>query len=178
MCGFSAGPQNNWLITQLINRTVNGTRLPQVSVFVCDIMSNCQGTLSMHRYETSSVNTIEARKVENYLLVKRIILSLTNIIVNETFTVNFNSNFTWLFRTRLLALLSGSRLIVFCYVCPNTETVLIMVTSLICHPGTIGQDIYTESVSSETEMNRIILLNNGTITLEGLCLNNYCWYRS
>ena len=141
MCGFSAGPQSNWLITQPINWTVNGTRLPQVSVFVqfdCDIMSNCQGTLSIHKYETSSINTIEARKVENYLLVKQI--SLTDIIVNETFTVNFNSNFSsfYLAIQDKTSCTVVSRLIVFYYVCPNTETAPIMVRSLIRHPGTIA----------------------------------------
>ncbi len=34
VCGFNSGNQNNWLITQYINRVVNGTKLPQVSVLL------------------------------------------------------------------------------------------------------------------------------------------------
>ena len=97
VCGFSADLQNNWLITQFINRTVNGTRLPQVSVFIqfmisdnCGITSNCQGTLSMQKYKISYVDTDEARSVDDYQLVERI--SLADARENKTISVNFNSS--------------------------------------------------------------------------------------
>ena len=72
VCGFSAGPQSNWLITQLINRTVNGTRLSQVSVLIefelqgCDATLNCQRAFNTHIYETSSEDSIERRNLANY----------------------------------------------------------------------------------------------------------------
>ena len=98
VCGFSPGPQDNWLITQLINRTVNGRRLPQVSVFIqfsdnCDIASNCQGTLiSMHKYETFYMDSDEARSVDNYQKFKVERISLAGTEENNTFTVKFNSS--------------------------------------------------------------------------------------
>ena len=78
VCGFPAGPQNNWLITQLINRTVNGTRLPQVSVMIvfeirdCVIASNCQQLFNTHIYETSTENSAAARNISNYRQVRRV----------------------------------------------------------------------------------------------------------
>ena len=70
VCGFRAGPQNNWLITQLINSTIiNRTRLPQVSVMIefeqrdCDITLNCQQTFNTHIYETSSESSAGRRNV-------------------------------------------------------------------------------------------------------------------
>ena len=69
VCSFAAGMQNNWLITQLINRTVNGTRLPQVSVMIefeqrdCVVSLNCQRTFNTHVYERSSVNDNLAERV-------------------------------------------------------------------------------------------------------------------
>ena len=71
VCGFSVGPQDNWLITQLINRTVNGTRLPQVSVMIelelrdCDVTLNCQRIFNTHIYEISTGNVIAARNISN-----------------------------------------------------------------------------------------------------------------
>ena len=48
VCGFSEGPQDNWIITQHISRMVNGTALQQVTVEVefimdsCDILNDCR----------------------------------------------------------------------------------------------------------------------------------------
>ena len=72
VCGFRAGPQDNWLITQLINRTVNGIRLPQVSVMIefelrdCDVTLNCLRSFNTHIYETSAENSAAARSIINY----------------------------------------------------------------------------------------------------------------
>ena len=99
MCGFGAGPQNNWLVTQLINRTVNGTRLSQVSVMIeleqrgCDIPLNCQRTFNTHIYETSAENADAARNINNYRQVQRVSPDVTDgSKVNETIMVNFNTN--------------------------------------------------------------------------------------
>ena len=99
VCGFSAGPQNNWLITQLINRTVNGMRLPQVSVMIeleqqgCDITLNCQRTFNTHVYETSSVDPLGARNLNNYRQVQRVSPdNTTGIRLNKTININFNTD--------------------------------------------------------------------------------------
>ena len=67
------------LITQLINRTVNGTKLPQVSATIelelrdCDVSLNYQRTFNTHVYETSSMNTTGARRnLNNYQQVRRV----------------------------------------------------------------------------------------------------------
>ena len=100
VCGFTAGlVQNNWLITQLINRTVNGTRLSQVSVLIefelqgCDITLNCQRTFNTYIYETSSVDSTERRNLVNYQQLERI-SPVTNdgSRVNTTITISFNTD--------------------------------------------------------------------------------------
>ena len=79
VCGFSEGPQDNWLITQHISRMVNGTALQQVTVQVdfiistCDIGNNCRRSFAIHKYETSTINTTAARTLSNYEFVSRIV---------------------------------------------------------------------------------------------------------
>ena len=96
VCGYSAGQQNNWLITQLINRTVNGMRLPQVSVTIelelhCGSSSICQQSFNTYVYETSSMNTVGSRNLNNYQQVQRV---SPNVVdgsrVNETIYILFN----------------------------------------------------------------------------------------
>ena len=97
VCGFTVGMQNNWLITQLINRTVNGTRLPQVSVVIefeqrgCDVTLNCQRTFNTHVYERSSEDDTLARNVTNYRQVQRVSPDdTTGNKVNETMNIDFS----------------------------------------------------------------------------------------
>ena len=142
MCGFSAGPQNNWLITQLINRTVNGTRLSQVSATIefelrnCDVSLNCQRTFNTHVYETSSMNTIGARwNLNNYRQVRRVSPDvITGARVNITITIDFNTNhssFYFAIQDETTCIVV-TRLIIFYYICPQ-ETV-----DLVPHPEIIA----------------------------------------
>ena len=141
-CGFRAGPQSNWLITQLINRTVNGTRLPQVSVKIefelrnRDTTLNCHRTFNTHVYETPSMNTTGARlSLNNYQQVRRVSPDVnTGARVNETVTITFSSNHSSFYfalqdETSCIAV---TRLIVFYYVCPQ-QTV-----NLFLYPETIS----------------------------------------
>ena len=89
--------QNNWLITQLINRTVNGIRLPQVNVMIefeqrdCDVILNCQRIFNTHVYERSSVNDTLARNITNYRQVRRVSSdSTTGDKMNETVNIDFS----------------------------------------------------------------------------------------
>ena len=141
VCGFSAGPQNNWLITQLINRTVNGTRLPQVSVTIefelrnCDVTLNCQRTFNTHVYETSSVDSTGARNLNNYRQVRRVSpADTTGARVNETITIDFNTNHSSFYfaiqdETSCIAV---TRLLIFYNICPS-QTI-----NLIYFPETIA----------------------------------------
>ena len=130
VCGFSAGLQNNWLITQLINRTVNRTRLSQVSVMIefefrnCDITLNCQRTFNTHIYETSTENGTAARNVSNYRQVQRVSSSdTTGTRMNETVVANFNSNhssFYFAIQDENSCFIV-TRLLVFYHVCPASS---------------------------------------------------------
>ena len=142
MCGFSAGRQDNWIITQHISRMVNGTALRQVTVQVdfimntCDIENNCRRSFAIHKYETSTINTTAARNLNNYEFVGRIVPRDGSGTVRENGSVNIN------FATEATGFYLGiqdessciiiHRVLVFYYVCP-AET-----SDLITRPETIA----------------------------------------
>ena len=141
MCGFAAGMQNNWLITQLINRTVNGTRLPQVSVIIefeqrdCDVNLNCQRTFNTHVYERSTVDDDLARVISNYRQVQRVSPDdTTGNKVNETVNVDFSDDslataFYFAVQDETSCIII-TRMIIFFHVCPG------QIFDLIVHPQT------------------------------------------
>ena len=143
VCGFSAGAQDNWLITQLINRTVNGTRLSQVSVMIefeqkgCDVTLNCQRTFNTHVYERSSENTAESKTISNYRQVQRVSPDDTSgNRVNETVNIDFAQSsqetffyFTVQDETTCIVI---TRMIVFYHICPQQTS------DLIHYPETIA----------------------------------------
>ena len=130
VCGFAAGMQNNWLIPQLINRTVNGTRLPQVSVMIefeqrdCNVSLNCQRTFNTHVYERSIVNSALARVISNYRQVQRVSPDdLTGNKVNETVNIDFYNEsqetaFYFAVQDETLCIII-TRMIVFYHICPR-----------------------------------------------------------
>ena len=141
VCGFRAGSQDNWLITQLINRTVNGTRLPQVSVMIefeqpgCNVTLNCQRAFNTHIYEsTSSVNS-DKINITKYRQVQRVLpVDASGSRVNETITINFTTNHSSFYfavqdETTCMVI---TRLIIFYTVCP-TQT-----ANLIHYPETVA----------------------------------------
>ena len=105
VCGFSAGKQDNWLITQLISRTsADGTRLPRVSVLIeyeqlrCNVdIMNCPeiSTFNTLVYETS-VDSAAAIDTRNYRQVQRNPDNITSrsgtARVNETITIDFSTD--------------------------------------------------------------------------------------
>ena len=144
VCGFSAGVQDNWLITQLINRTVNGTRLSQVSATLefemrgCDITLNCQRTFNTHIYETSTENATAARNINNYRQVRRVSPDITaDARVNETVVNTFSTNHSSFYfaiqdETSCIVI---SRLIVFYHVCPSQIISLVHTPEIIAPPS-------------------------------------------
>ena len=139
VCGYRAGMQNNWLITQLISRTVDGSRLPQASVMIefeqrdCDVTLNCQRTFNTHVFETSSVNIDAARTLSNYRQVRRVSPDdTTGARVNETVHIDFNtehSSFYFAIQDETSCIVV-TRVIVFYSVCP------MQTSDLIRHPET------------------------------------------
>ena len=122
--------QNNWLITQIINRTVNGTRLPQVSVTIefeqrdCDVSLNCQRTFNTHVYERSTVNNALARIISNYRQVQRVSPDdTTGNKVNETVYIDFYNEsqetaFYFAVQDETSCIII-TRMIVFYHICPR-----------------------------------------------------------
>ena len=145
VCGYIAGVQDNWLITQFINTTANGVRLPQVRVrfeyqqTVCPVDFGCQRILAVHKYERSSVDPAAARLTTNYQFVNRLTTRDTTgqITRNETQNINFttdNSGFYLGIQDESACILIN-RLLVFYHVCPS-ET-----ASLVVRPETIAPSI-------------------------------------
>ena len=139
VCGFSAGRQDNWIITQHISRMVNGTALQQVTVQVdfimdtCDIENNCRRSFAIHKYETSTISTTAARNLSNYERVDRIV-GTGRVRENGSVNINFATEATGFYlgirdETSCLAI---HRVLVFYYVCP-AET-----SDLITRPETIA----------------------------------------
>ena len=148
VCGFSVGAQDNWLITQLINRTVNGTRLSQVSVMIefeqkgCDVTLNCQRTFNTHVYERSSENTTASKTISNYRQVQRVSPDdISGNRVNETVIIDFAANsqessfyFAVQDETSCIVI---TRMFVFYQVCPQQTS------DLIHYPETIAPRLST-----------------------------------
>ena len=144
VCGFLAGPQNNWLLTQLINRTVNGTLLREVSVLIefeqrdCDTTLKCQRTFNTHIYETTSLNDTLRRETTNYRQVQRVSPDITTgDRVNETVVVDFETNepsfyFAVQDETSCIVI---TRLIVFYHVCPSQTVNLTSTPETIAPPS-------------------------------------------
>ena len=179
MCGFPAGPQSNWLLTQLINRTVDGALLSQVNVQIefelqnCDITLNCQRTFNTHVYETSLANDAVRRNLRNYRQVRRVSPDITTgARVNETVVVTFQTNeplFYFAVEDETTCIVI-TRMIVFYNVCPN-QTI-----DVVSAPETITPAIgFTEvegscASNAETEDGnapRLICSSEGTWTVLG-----------
>ena len=142
VCGFSAGRQDNWIITQHISRMVNGSALQQVTVqldFImntCNIENNCRRSFAIHKYETSTINTTAARNLSKYELVGLIVPRNGSGTVRENGSVNIN------FDTKATGFYLGIqdeasciaiyRVLVFYFVCPAVTS------DLITRPETIA----------------------------------------
>ena len=181
MCGFPAGPQNNWLITQLINRTVNGTRLPQVSVTIefelrnCDITLNCQRTFNTHVYEISFVDSAGARNLSNYRQVQRVSPDITTgARVNQTITIDFNTNHSSFYfaiedETTCIVV---TRLIVFYSICPSQTSNLIHFPETIApvsggSPLTVPVHCVENAQTQDGSTPRLICSSGGVWTVLG-----------
>ena len=144
VCGFTAGHQDNWLITQHISRMVNGTALRQVTVQVdfimntCDILNNCRRSFAIQKYETSTINTTAAINLSNYQFVGQIVprdgsgTARENGSVNINFATDSEATGFYLGIQDETSCLVIHRVLVFYYVCPAVTS------DLITRPETIA----------------------------------------
>ena len=144
VCGFPAGPQSNWLLTQLINRTVDGSPLSQINVQIefelqnCDVTLNCQRTFNTYIYETSLASDAARRNLRDYRQVTRVSPDVTTgARVNETVVVTFQTNEPFFYfaiedETTCIVI---TRMIVFYNVCPN-QTIDLVSAPEIFAPAT------------------------------------------
>ena len=133
--------QSNWLITQLINRTVNGTKLPQVRAMIefqlqgCRVQSHCQRMFNTHKYETSSEDSTRRRVVGNYEQVKRVSPDeVTGVTTKATINIDLisdNTSFYFAIEDETTCIVV-SRVIVFYHVCPSQSV------DLVRYPETIA----------------------------------------
>ena len=130
---------------------MNGFRLPQVSVLIefeqrnCDITLNCQRIFNTHVFETSSVDSAEARNVNNYRQVRRVSPSVTDgSRVNETVDIDFttaHSSFYFSIEDETSCIVV-TRVIVFYTVCPAQAV------DMISYPLTIVPVTGTTTLST------------------------------
>ena len=149
VCGFSAGAQSNWLLTQAINRTVNGALLSQARVLIefelrnCDVTLNCQRTFNTHVYETSMISDAARRRIERYRQVQRVSPDVTTgARVNETVIVNFQTSqplFYFAIEDEATCIVI-TRILVFYIVCPS-QTIDLISTPEIIAPATGVTDV-------------------------------------
>ena len=179
VCGFAAGAQDNWLITQLINRTVNGTRLSQVSVMIefeqqeCEVTLNCQRTFNTHVYERSSENAAASKTISNYRQVQRVSPDDTSgYRVNKTVNIDFasirqGSSFYFAVQDETSCNVI-TRMIVFYYVCPQQTS------DLIHYPETIAPRLPTSDRPGVAPISVTALCLENAATESGRSLSVFC----
>ena len=135
VCGFSAGAQSNWLITQHISRELaGGQRLQKVTVqfkFIlsgCDISRQCRQSFDVYKWQTSTQNRTAARNTESYERVGRVFPNDTSGTVQSTksldIELNAESGF-YLAVVDLSTCILIHRVLVFYYVCVSETSDLI-----------------------------------------------------
>ena len=147
-CGFTAGTQENWLITQHISRQLNSGQLfDSVSVYIayelnsCYVNHKCKPSLDLYKWETSSIDPDEAKIMDNFVRVGNF-FSNTNqtgtVQVNQTIDVIFTTEETGVY----LAFLDGGT-------CAVITRVLVFYEGSICSGNTTDLIIHEEVLPSE-----------------------------
>ena len=99
VCGFTAGEQENWLITQHISRVLEGgQRLRKVTVQFdvtlngCDTSRLCRQSYDVYIWQTSTINRSSARNTNNYMSIERISPDNTDGFGSSTNLVEIDLN--------------------------------------------------------------------------------------
>ena len=141
VCGFTAGTQENWLITQHISRELaGGQRLQKVTARFhftlngCDITRQCRQSFDVYKWQTSTANRTAARNTDSYERVGRVFPDDTSgtVLSNQSVDIEFDaeSGF-YLAVVDWTTCIVIQRILVFYYVCVG-ET-----SDLITRPETI-----------------------------------------
>ena len=138
VCGFSAGTQENWLITQHISRELaGGQRLQKVIArfyftLNCDMPSEC--SFDVYKWQTSTPNRTAARNTESYERVGRVFPDDTSgtVTTNQSLDIELDaeSGF-YLAVVDLSTCINIRHILVFYYVCAGGTS------DLITRPETI-----------------------------------------
>ncbi len=130
-CGYDIGPQENWLITQYINRTISdGTHLPQVRVLVefeldsCPEGIICERSFVLYKYETSVESDSLARSISKYQRTHGVFLgndTRYNIKQNRAIELNFDTDKEGFYLAIVdeTLCIGVTRVIVLYHVCPG-----------------------------------------------------------
>ena len=164
VCGFSAGTQENWLITQHINTVLpggGGERLRKVTVQFegtlqgCDISRQCRQSFEVYKWQTSTIDRAAAANTTNYIRVGRVSPANTGGVTAFTEQQDIQlddddgEDGFYLAVIDLSTCVTLTRILVLYYVCPE-ET-----SELISRP----EAIHSESIE-------------GTPSVEGECVEN------
>ena len=181
VCGFTAGPQSNWLLTQLINRTVDESLLAQVNVLIefelrnCDVTLNCQRTFNTHIYETSLASDAARRNLNNYRQATRVSPAVTTgARVNATVEVTFETDeplFYFAVEDETACIVI-TRVIIFYNVCPNQIIDLVSAPEIIVptvgfttRDATCASNATPEDIDGDAP--RLICSSDGTWSVLG-----------
>ena len=134
-CGFSAGFQQNWLITQHINTVLpGGERLRKVTVQFegvlngCDISRICRQSFEVYKWETSTIDRTAAANTTNYVRVGRVSPDDTSGTMEfvEQLDIELSAiGGFYLGVVDLSTCVTLSRVLVLYYVCPEETSELI-----------------------------------------------------
>ena len=179
VCGFAAGPQSNWLLTQLINRIIDGLILYQVNVMIefelqnCDITRNCQRTFNTYVYETSLASDAARRNLHDYRQVHRVCPDITTgARVNKTVVVTFQTNEPFFYfaiedETTCIVI---TRMTIFYDVCPNRTIDLVSAPEIIA-PATgvaeVEATCTSNAASEDGNAPRLVCSSEGTWSVLG-----------
>ena len=144
MCGFSAGAQENWLITQHISRELaGGQRLQKVTARFdfqlngCDVSRQCRQSFDVYKWQNSTINREAARNTSKYARVGRVSPEDTSgtVVSSETLDIGLTAESGFYMAVVDLSIcVLIERILVFYYVCP-AET-----SELITRPETISPE--------------------------------------
>ena len=156
-----------WLISQLVNRTVNGTHLSRVFITVeYHFIGNRDTRFNIHLYETSSPDITSARDVSNYQLEYR---DNSNLGDSDHLTVAIDfitSHSSFYFSIESVPCLILNRVMVFYRICPPQVHNMTIYPETIVSRGTIRLIIAACIENAEPE--------NGSFPILG-CSPNGTW---
>ena len=141
VCGFTAGAQENWLITQHISRVVPGgqrlrkvTAQFEVTLNGCDTSRQCRQSYDVYIWQTSTINRTAARNTDNYMFIERISPDNTDGFGSSTNLVEIDLNSEngfYLAVVDFSTCLAINRILVFYYVCLEETSQLISLPETI-----------------------------------------------